>query len=100
VDQFHQRKSRAAVSCFRGVALANDVKLTIELELVQGRLMRVLGVAGSLRGDSHNRSLLRAAGSLFPRDVQFAEYERLKVIPPFDEETSPRPRSWSRFGAR
>lgn len=54
-------------------------------------MMRVLGVAGSLRGDSHNRSLLRAAGSLFPPDVQFTEYEGLKLIPPFDEDDEPAP---------
>src|SRR5450631_3627768 len=30
--------------------------------------MMVLGVAGSLRRDSHNRTLLRAAGSLPPSD--------------------------------
>ena len=54
-------------------------------------MIRVLGVAGSLRGDSHNRSLLRAAGSLFPPDVQFTEYEALKLIPPFDEDDEPAP---------
>jgi chromate reductase, NAD(P)H dehydrogenase (quinone) len=48
--------------------------------------MKVLGVAGSLRRDSHNRKLLRAAGSLLPPGVQFNEYERLKLIPPFDED--------------
>ena len=40
--------------------------------------MNVLGVAGSLRCDSHNRQLLRAAGSLLPATVQFSEYDRLK----------------------
>jgi chromate reductase len=51
--------------------------------------MKVLGVAGSLRRDSHNRTLLRAAGSLLPPDVEFAEYEGLKLIPPFDEDDEP-----------
>ena len=53
--------------------------------------MRVLGVAGSLRRDSHNRKLLRAAGSLLPPEVQFNEYDSLKLIPPFDEDDEPAP---------
>ena len=53
--------------------------------------MRVLGVAGSLRRDSHNRKLLRAAGSLLPPEVQFTEYDGLKLIPPFDEDDEPAP---------
>ena len=53
--------------------------------------MNVLGVAGSLRCDSHNRQLLRAAGSLLPATVQFSEYDRLKVIPPFDEDDEQTP---------
>jgi chromate reductase len=48
--------------------------------------MELLGVAGSLRRDSHNRKLLRAAGALLPPGVQFSEYDRLKLIPPFDED--------------
>jgi chromate reductase len=53
--------------------------------------MKVLGVAGSLRRDSHNRRLLRAAGALLPPGVQFTEYEQLKLIPPFDEDDEPAP---------
>ena len=49
-------------------------------------IVHVLGVAGSLRRDSHNRKLLRAAGALLPPEVQFTEYERLKYVPPFDED--------------
>jgi len=48
--------------------------------------MQVLGVAGSLRRDSHNRKLLRAAAAHLPPGVQFTEYDRLKLIPPFDRE--------------
>jgi chromate reductase len=48
--------------------------------------MRVLGVAGSLRQASHNRRLLRAAAALLPSEARFSEYERLKAIPPFDED--------------
>jgi chromate reductase, NAD(P)H dehydrogenase (quinone) len=53
--------------------------------------MKLLGVAGSLRRDSHNRRLLRAAGSLLPPEVQFIEYDALKLIPPFDEDDEPVP---------
>jgi chromate reductase len=53
--------------------------------------VKVLGVAGSLRRDSHNRTLLRAAGGLLPPDVQFAEYDGLKLLPPFDEDDESAP---------
>jgi chromate reductase, NAD(P)H dehydrogenase (quinone) len=53
--------------------------------------MELLGVAGSLRRDSHNRRLLRVAGSLLPPEVQLIEYDALKLIPPFDEDDEPVP---------
>src|SRR5450755_45162 len=53
--------------------------------------MKVLGVAGSLRRDSHNRTLLRAAGGLLPPEVQFTEYDGLKLLPPFDEDDESAP---------
>jgi chromate reductase, NAD(P)H dehydrogenase (quinone) len=53
--------------------------------------MNVLGVAGSLRGSSHNRRLLQAAASLLPPEVQFTEYDGLKLIPPFDEDDEAAP---------
>jgi chromate reductase, NAD(P)H dehydrogenase (quinone) len=48
--------------------------------------MRVLGISGSLRRDSHNTELLRAAASLLPSGVEFVMYEGLKDIPPFDAD--------------
>ena len=48
--------------------------------------MKVLGIAGSLRGDSYNRTLLLAAASLLPPGVQFDVFDGLKLIPPFDED--------------
>jgi len=48
--------------------------------------MRVLGLSGSLRGDSHNRRLLRAAAALLPPGAELVEYDGLKAIPPFDED--------------
>jgi len=46
----------------------------------------VLGVSGSLRRASYNRKLLRAAAALLPPEARFGEYERLKAVPPFDED--------------
>jgi chromate reductase len=49
--------------------------------------MRVLGISGSLRRDSHNTALLRAAGELVSeRGVEFEVFESLKSIPPYDED--------------
>lgn len=48
--------------------------------------MRVLGIAGSLRSDSHNGRLLRAAAALLPPEAQFVQFTGLKAIPPFDED--------------
>ncbi len=48
--------------------------------------MRVLAVSGSLRRDSHNRRLLRAAAALLPRAAELVVFEGLKAIPPFDED--------------
>jgi chromate reductase len=53
--------------------------------------MRVLGVSGSLRRASHNRTLLRAAAALLPPEASLIEYERLKAIPPFDEDDEANP---------
>jgi len=47
--------------------------------------MRVLGVVGSLRPDSHNRRLLLAAAHELPPDVEFVIFEGLKAVEPFDE---------------
>ena len=48
--------------------------------------MRVLGISGSLRRDSHNRRLLAAAARALPADVQFEEWSELELIPPFNED--------------
>jgi chromate reductase, NAD(P)H dehydrogenase (quinone) len=48
--------------------------------------MRVLGISGSLRSDSHNQRLLRAAAELLPPEVEFVLFSGLKAIPPFDED--------------
>jgi len=49
--------------------------------------MRVLGISGSLRRDSHNTKLLRAAGELVEeRGGRFELFDGLKAIPPYDED--------------
>jgi chromate reductase, NAD(P)H dehydrogenase (quinone) len=56
---------------------------------------RILGISGSLRRDSHNTNLLRAAAEAAGPDVDFELYSALKDIPPYDEDDDvlPRPRS-------
>src|SRR3989441_12874816 len=57
--------------------------------------MRILGISGSLRRDSHNTSLLRAAAEAAGPDVQFELYDGLKEVPPYDEDDDVYPRSAS-----
>jgi chromate reductase, NAD(P)H dehydrogenase (quinone) len=53
--------------------------------------MKVLAFSGSLRRDSHNTKLLRVAEELVPGTVEFELWERLKEIPPYDEEDDVQP---------
>src|SRR5919202_899193 len=48
--------------------------------------MRVLGISGSLRRDSHNSRLLRAVGALLPPGVELVVYDALKAVPPYDAD--------------
>ena len=48
--------------------------------------MRVLGISGSLRRDSHNRRLLRAAASALPSGAELVEWNGLAGLPAFDED--------------
>jgi chromate reductase, NAD(P)H dehydrogenase (quinone) len=47
--------------------------------------VRVLGIVGSLRADSHNRRLLRAAADELPPSAELVVFEGLKAVEPFDE---------------
>jgi chromate reductase len=62
---------------------------------------RILGISGSLRRNSHNTSLLRAAAETAGPDVELEPYDGLKAVPPFDEddEVQPRPSSVARLNA-
>jgi chromate reductase, NAD(P)H dehydrogenase (quinone) len=48
--------------------------------------MKVLGISGSLRRDSYNTKLLRAAEELLPPFVELQVWDELKAVPPFDED--------------
>lgn len=53
--------------------------------------MRVLGISGSLRRDSHNRALLRAAAAALPPDVELVVWDRLAELPAYDEDLDAAP---------
>jgi chromate reductase, NAD(P)H dehydrogenase (quinone) len=53
--------------------------------------MKVLAISGSLRRDSYNTKLLRAAEELFPSVAEFELAEGLKEIPPYDEDDDVEP---------
>ena len=53
--------------------------------------MKVLAISGSLRRDSYNTKLLRAAEELFPPEVDFVIYPGMKEVPPYDEEDDVQP---------
>jgi chromate reductase, NAD(P)H dehydrogenase (quinone) len=51
--------------------------------------MRVLGISGSLRRDSYNTKLLRAAEELLHPFAELEIWDGLKAVPPFDEDDEP-----------
>jgi chromate reductase len=53
--------------------------------------MKVLGISGSLRRESHNTKLLRAAAELLPGDVELEIWDGLKAVPPYDEDDDVEP---------
>lgn len=48
--------------------------------------VKILGIAGSLRADSYNRKLLDAAGDLIGGNVVLEVWDRLKAVPPYDQD--------------
>lgn len=55
--------------------------------------MRILGISGSLRRGSHNRTLLRSVRAELPTGVDLVEWDGLAGLPAFSEdlETTPPP---------
>ena len=66
-----------------------------------GRVIRVLGISGSLRRGSSNTALVRAAVRLAPPGVELSIYSDLANVPPFnpDLDTDAAPAAVSRFRA-
>jgi chromate reductase, NAD(P)H dehydrogenase (quinone) len=48
--------------------------------------LRILGISGSLRADSHNSALLRAAAKFAPEGVSVELYQGLRDLPPYDQD--------------
>jgi NAD(P)H-dependent FMN reductase len=65
------------------------------------RVVRVLGISGSLRAASSNSAIVRAAARLAPVGVEVSIYRELADIPPFnpDLDTDVVPAAVSRFRA-
>jgi chromate reductase len=53
--------------------------------------VKLLAISGSLRRDSHNANLLRAAAELAPADVEVELWDGLKAVPPYDEDDDVEP---------
>src|SRR5215204_2589231 len=53
--------------------------------------MRILGISGSLRHDSHNTQLLRAAAEALPGGVGLELWDGLKAVPPYDQDDDVQP---------
>jgi chromate reductase len=48
--------------------------------------MRILGISGSVRSESYNTKLLRAAQELLLDDAELVIWDGLKEVPPYDED--------------
>jgi chromate reductase len=48
--------------------------------------MKVLGISGSLRRDSYNTRLLRAAAELLPPGAELVIWDDLRSVPPYSED--------------
>jgi chromate reductase, NAD(P)H dehydrogenase (quinone) len=48
--------------------------------------MKLLGIVGSLRSDSYNAMLMRAAAEHLPPEVELTVYDGLRDVPPFDQD--------------
>jgi chromate reductase len=57
--------------------------------------MKILAISGSLRRDSQNTLLLRAAAEVLPRGARLELYDGLKDVPPYDQDddVAPAPRA-------
>lgn len=63
-------------------------------------MIRILAISGSLRPDSTNTRLLRAAAMLTPREVEISLYPGLGALPHFIPNMTPEPASVADLRAR
>jgi chromate reductase len=59
-------------------------------EIHMDKIVNILGFSGSLRKESYNRSLLRAALELLPKDAKLEIFD-LEGIPPFNQDLENKP---------
>jgi len=62
----------------------------VSYTLTMAEPVYLLGFAGSLRKDSHNKALLRVAAELMPKNAEFTVFD-LEGIPPFNQDLETRP---------
>jgi chromate reductase, NAD(P)H dehydrogenase (quinone) len=48
--------------------------------------VKLLGIVGSLRADSYNAMLMRAAAELLPPGTELDVFDALRDVPPYDED--------------
>lgn len=53
--------------------------------------MKILGISGSLRSDSHNTNLLRAAARALPQGVELEIYDGVRELPLYDPDVDVEP---------
>lgn len=53
--------------------------------------MKILGIAGSLRRDSHNRKLLHLASNMLPQGAALVEWDGLSGLPHFNQDFESNP---------
>jgi chromate reductase, NAD(P)H dehydrogenase (quinone) len=53
--------------------------------------VRVLGISGSLRRESHNTRLLRAAADALPPGVELELFDGLEALPPYNDDADLQP---------
>jgi chromate reductase, NAD(P)H dehydrogenase (quinone) len=52
--------------------------------------IKILGIVGSLRNESYNKALMRAAAELLPADAELEDFD-LEGIPPFNQDHDQNP---------
>jgi chromate reductase len=53
--------------------------------------MRILAISGSLRRESHNTRLLRAAAQMLPSGAELELFDGLAAVPPYNEDADVEP---------